>query len=148
MVLRNPNIAKSLVFNIMENKLRILDSGIECYEVYGICRSVHQTSICCLIIIIFGVRKQTLFWHSCLGEHLYLHISTYTLILLLCKLVSSSHNWLIISYFINYGESYVVGLYSPTPNHSHAPGLPHFLWPSWKTVNFRHQNWEHTVMKY
>lgn len=27
MVLRNPNIAKSLVFNIMENKLRILDSG-------------------------------------------------------------------------------------------------------------------------
>lgn len=38
LVLRNPNIAKLLVFNIMENKLRILDSGVECYEVYGICR--------------------------------------------------------------------------------------------------------------
>lgn len=110
MVLRNPKIAKLLVFNFMENKLRILDAGVESYEAFSIYRSVHWTSICwIIIIIIFSVWKQTLLWHSGWGEHLHLHIYIYTpkVILLLCKLVSSSQDWLIISYSIKFGESYI-----------------------------------------
>lgn len=41
MVLRNPKIAKLLVFNFMENKLRILDAGVKSYEAFSIYRSVH-----------------------------------------------------------------------------------------------------------
>lgn len=41
MVLRNPKIAKLLVLNFTENKLRILDAGVESYEAFSIYRSVH-----------------------------------------------------------------------------------------------------------
>lgn len=39
--------------------------------------------------------------------HLHIYIYTPKVILLLCKLVSSSQNWLIISYSIKFGESYI-----------------------------------------
>lgn len=44
MVLRNPKIAKLLVFNVMENKLRILDAGVESYEAFSIYRHFRFSS--------------------------------------------------------------------------------------------------------
>lgn len=44
MVLRNPKIAKLLVFNFMENKLRILDAGVKSYEAFSIYRHFRFSS--------------------------------------------------------------------------------------------------------
>lgn len=89
-----------------------------------------------LLLLLFSVSGNKLFCGILAEESICTCIYIYRpkVILLLCKLVSSSQNWLIISYSIKFGESYIAVFF--------------FFWPSWKTVYFRHPIWEHTVMKH
>lgn len=63
-----------------------------------------------LLLLLFSVSGNKLFCGILAEESIctciYIYIYTPKVILLLCKLVSSSQNWLIISYSIKFGESY------------------------------------------
>lgn len=64
-----------------------------------------------LLLLLFSVSGNKLFCGILAEESIctciYIYIYTPKVILLLCKLVSSSQDWLIISYSIKFGESYI-----------------------------------------
>lgn len=62
-----------------------------------------------LLLLLFSVSGNKLFCGILAEESICTCIYIYTpkVILLLCKLVSSSQDWLIISYSIKFGESYI-----------------------------------------